>query len=100
MPLKCCGRASAHSIPRPPLNFPASLAIGWGHVTSLGQKAVVESEMYHVKVKAVKSLCVSPHLFLYPSMVFLEAIHSWWSSHEMKEGSVLYIGLCVLVNKK
>lgn len=60
------GQAGAHSSPRPPLNYPASLVVGWGHVTSFGQRTVVESEICQVKVKAVESLCASLSLFLLP----------------------------------
>ena len=57
-------QAHAHSSQCPPLNSPASLIIGWGHVTSFSQRTVVESEMCQVKVKAVESLCLPLSLSL------------------------------------
>ena len=58
------GQTGAHSSPCPPLNSPASLVIGWGHVTSFGQRTVVDSEMSSQSQGSWESVCLPLSLSL------------------------------------
>lgn len=80
-----CSKARAPWAATPLPNFPGSLAVVLGHVTSLGRWSIIESEMCRFKVKAVKSLCDSPSL----------SILSKWSSHQLKDGKRSHLGLHV-----